>query len=84
MIFLQFSLLISKGARVFSFALYFTLFSAIKMGIVSIIQLVIVILDDFENIILVVLFFVWVFMQICNLVGLLLLSMLHVHYIKTR
>jgi len=85
MIFLQFSLLISKGARVFSFALYFTLFSAIKMGIVSIIQLVLVILDDHENnIILVVLFFVWILMLICSLVGLLLLSMLHVHYIKTR
>ena len=37
MIFLEFSLLISKGAKVFSFALYFTIFSGVKMLLVTII-----------------------------------------------
>jgi hypothetical protein len=84
MIFLEFSLLISKGARVFSFALYFTVFSSIKMALVTIIELVISIASGFNDNIFVILFIVWVFMLIFNLISLLLLSMLHVHYVKTR
>ena len=68
----------------FSFALYFTVFNAVKMGMLTVIELVIAIVNGFDDNILIILFVVWLFMLIFNLAGLLLLSMLHVHYVKTR
>ena len=84
MIFLDFSLLISKGARVFTFALYFNIFSLIKLFIVTIIQLVIAISQGFDDVILILLFIIWLLMVVLNALALVLLSMLHVHYVKVR
>lgn len=54
------------------------------MVIVTIIELAITISHGFDDLILIFLFAVWLVMLINKVVGLVLLSMLHAHYVKAK
>lgn len=84
MIFLEFSLLISKGSRVFVFTLYFSVFSATKLTVLTLVILGITISNGFDDTILILLFFIWLALTIFSIISLFLLSMLHSHYAKTK
>lgn len=84
MIFLSFSLLISKRARIFVFALYFTIFSLLKYMVLSLVIMIISISSGFENNVLIITFFTWLMILIFNIIALVLLCMLHVHYGKVK
>lgn len=84
MIFLEFNLLISRVTRVFTFALYFTLFSLVKFLILCIIILATAVPDGNQDTIFIFNFFLWIMILIFNVVSLILLCMLQTHYAKVK
>ena len=85
MIFLEFNLLISRVTRVFTFALYFTLFSLVKFLILCIIMLPITVPNGgSQDTIFIISFFLWIMILIFNIVSLVLLCMLQTHYAKVK
>lgn len=83
-VFLELSLLISKGPRVFAFTIYFSAFSTGKLIVLTFIILAITIANGFDDTILILLFFIWLILTILNLLSLLLLSMLYANYSRIK
>lgn len=83
-VFLELSLLISKGSRVFAFTIYFSIFSTAKLTVLTFIILAITISNGFDDTILILLFFIWLILTILNLLSLLILSMLYANYARTK
>lgn len=84
MIFIEFNLIVSKGSKIMSYSIYFTLFAIIKNIVITVILLVIAITLGFNDAVLFVLFLIWVMLLIFHIASLILQCMLNARLSKTK
>ena len=78
--YLCFRLILSKNCKILADSLYFTLGNIVKFLIIIILGLTANISDVVENLLMSIIFYLWILTLVCNIISMFLKLLLHWHY----
>jgi hypothetical protein len=83
-VYAEFSLVLAKGPRIMTYAIYFAVFIVGKYVVLNVVMLVVVLTNNYTDLIMQALLYIFLALLLLNSIALVLLCMLHVHLSKPK